>query len=161
MRGTLTLQLKLVSQSSESLTFRLTIQNSSDTKFVVPRPAISSLHFGNMATGKQSQWQSQSLISGRWNGFFLEPEEDKKIDYRVRPSSIPRKAEEDRSEYSRFCIDLPAADYLVWFKFEVNENYVCGDSHYRYADLVWDAIAAKAQVWTGLTVSNRLKIAWG
>ena len=158
MSGTLILHLKLVSQSSESLTFRLTMQNSSDTKFLVPRPAISSLHFGNMATGKQSQWQMQSLVSGRWNGFFLEPGELKKLEYRVRPSSITRKAEDDSSEYARCCVDLPAADYLVWFRFEVNEDYVCGDSHYRYADLVWDAIDGKAQVWTGLTVSNRLNV---
>ena len=98
MSGTLVLQLELLSQSSACLIFRLTMQNTSGTKFLVPRPAISGLHFGNMTTGKASQWRTQQLASARWTGFLLEPEEVKEIEYRVRPCSIPMPAENDRSE---------------------------------------------------------------
>jgi hypothetical protein len=160
MSESLALQLHLVAQAPESLWFRLLMRNSSAARFIVPRPAVSCLRFGNMATGKESPWRTQWLVSAPWNGFFLEPGQVKEIEYRVRPCSVARPKESNRSEYARCCVELSEAEYLVWMKFEVTHDYFCRDSHYRYADLVWDALSRKALVWTGLAMSNRLNLSW-
>jgi hypothetical protein len=157
---TLALQLELAAQSSDCLSFRLLMRNTSSAKLLVPRPAVSSLRLGNMATGKESPWRVKWLVSAPWTGFFFESGEVRQVDYRVRPAAVDGPAENSSSEYARCCVDLPAADYLVWLKFEVNQDYLCGDSHYRYADLVWEALSGTALVWTGQSMSNRVNVIW-
>ncbi len=48
------------------------------------------------------------------------------------------------SDYYRWCVDLPAGEYLVWFQFAVAEDYFCPDSHYRFGDLPREAEAERA-----------------
>ncbi len=158
MGPSLALELNLVENSAENLRFRLLVQNTSREKLLVPRPAITCLRFGNMGTSQEARWHVLWLDAAPWAGFCLESGEGREVAYQVRPSSIPPPMEKNRSEYGRCCVELPAADYLVWVRFEVDQNYVCRDSHYRYADMVWEALAWKAQVWTGQAMSSRLKL---
>jgi len=155
MSDKLALQLQLAAQSPESLQFRLSLRNTSRAKILIPRPAINCIRFGNMSNGKEAPWKMQWLVSAPWTGFYLESGECKEIGYRVRPLSAAAPADDRDSEYTRCCVDLPPAEYLVWMKFEVTEDYVCRDSNYRYPDLVWEALDSQAKVWTGVTLSNR------
>lgn len=160
MSDTLAMQMTLMSQSTECLEFRLAMRNTSSDKLLVPRPAINCLRFGNMATGKESRWRTRWLDSADWAGYFIDSGEVQTVDYQVRPCSVAKPARNTFSEYARCCVELSAAGYLVWLKFEVNQDYVCGDSHYRYADLVWEALSEEAQVWTGIAMSDRLNVVW-
>ncbi len=161
MSATLALHLQLAEERPEYLQFRLGLRNDSNAKLLVPRPAINCLRFGNMANGQEAPWRMQWLGSASWTGFYLESGEDKVIPYRVRPCSVPQPTDDRKSEYARCCVELPAAEYLVWMKFEVTEDYFCHDSHYRYPDLVWEALNANSQVWTGVTLSNRFNFSRG
>jgi hypothetical protein len=154
----LSLTLVLLDQAAEGYRFRLVFRNRSEAKVLVPYPEIHGLRFANKATMEESQWGTRLLVSASWGGFTLKPGEEKAIEYRVRPSDIEGPTDNDHSDYYRWCVELPAGEYLVWFQFEVGEDYFCPDSHYRYIDLLREAESAQAVVWTGRLISNRLTL---
>lgn len=152
----LSLTLEFLEQAPEYLRFLLVFRNCSKAKVLVPLPEIHGLRFGNKATMKECAWYTRLLVSRTWGGFTLGPEEKKVIEYQVRPCDIETSTEDDNSDYYRWCVELPPGEYLVWFQFEVAEDYFCADSHYRYIDLLREAESAQAVVWTGILISNRL-----
>ena len=68
----------------------------------------------------------------------------------MRPCAVEQSAEDNPilTDYTRWCVDLPAGEYLVWFHFAVGEDYSCPDSHYCFADLLREADVAQAVAWT-------------
>jgi hypothetical protein len=154
----LSLTLELLEQAPDCFRVRLVFRNRSEAKVLVPYPEIHGLRFANKATMQESEWYTRLLVSAAWGGFTLEPAEEKVIEYRVRPCDTEGPPEDDHSDYYRWCVDLPYGDYLVWFRFEVGEDYFCPDSHYRYVDLLREAESAQAVVWTGRLISNRLTL---
>jgi hypothetical protein len=154
----LSLTIELLEQNTDCLQFRLLLRNHAGVKLILPVPEIHGLRFCNKATMKESEWYTCLLISSDWAGITLEPGEKKTIDYRVRPCAIDRPAEDDFSDYYRWCVDLPNGEYLVWFRFDVGEDYFCPDSHYRFEDLVREAEEVQAVVWKGKAQSNRLHL---
>lgn len=157
----LSLTLELHEQAASGYRFGLVLRNRSDTKLLVPYPRITGLRFGNKATIQESEWCSSFLQSAFWNGFTLEPSEEKAIEYQVRPSDIEAAAEDDDTDRYRWCVVLPPGEYQVWFRFEVGEDYYCCDSHYRYEHLLREAEDVQAVVWTGHALSNRFGLIRG
>ncbi|MBI3864388.1 MAG: hypothetical protein HY290_21095 [Planctomycetia bacterium] len=160
MSDTLAFKLDLISQAPDCLRFRLLMRNTTRVKILAPRPAIYGLHFGNLTTGKPAAWSVKPLESARWVGYFFESGDVKQTEYLVRPTSIAPEAVDEKSEYARCSVDLIPGSYLVWIKMQVDQDYFCSDSNYRYPDLVWLALQEQAVVWTGQTMSNRFNIAY-
>jgi hypothetical protein len=154
----LSLTLVLLEQAADGFRFRLVFRNRSEAKVLVPYPEIHGLRFANKATMQESEWYTHLLVSASWGGFTLRPSEEKVIEYRVRPCGLEAPTEDDYFDYYRWCVELPPGEYLVWFRFEVGEDYFCPDSHYHYIDLFREAESAQAVVWTGQVLSNRLTL---
>ena len=145
MSDTLVLKLDLVRQTADGLRFRLQMRNTSSVKILAPRPVINCLHFGDLATGKPALWHTKLRESGSWTGYFYDSGEVHETEYQVRPSSVAPPAGDNDSEFARCSLDLVPGSYLVWLKLQVDEDYFCGDSHYRYPDLVWLAAPGKSR----------------
>lgn len=158
MTHELSLVLDLLAEEAKSLLFRVLLRNRSAVRLLLPYPEIHNLHFGDKNTHRECEWYFSVFVDSTWAGFVLAPGEEKAIEYRVRPSSVPRPAENDCSDYYRWCVDLLGGEYLVWFQLEAGEDYFCPDSHYRYADLQREAAAERAVVWTGRARSNTLNL---
>jgi hypothetical protein len=159
MNHKVSLELELLEQAADSLRFRLAVRNCSSVKLLFPYPEIRGLRFGNKASRQESEWYTQLLVSASWAGFTLQPGGIKAIEYRVRPCAVESPAEDDHTDYFRWCVELPAGEYLAWFRFQVDEDYFCGDSHYHYEDLLREAESERAIVWTGEARSNRVHLA--
>lgn len=158
MNERLSLALELLGQDPESLLFRVQFRNQSSETLLFPWPEITGIHFGNKGTLRESEWYTALLVQAFWRGFVLVPGGERAFEFRVRPSTIDWPEEDDRSDFYRWCVELPPAEYLVWFQFAVGQAYFCPDSHYRYPDLVREAEARLAEVWTGEVKSNRLHL---
>ena len=157
MNHDISLPLEMLGQSAECLQFQLIFQNTSGVKLLFPYPEIVGIRFGNRATMQESNWGTELLVNSTWAGFTLQPNEVKAIEYRVRPFTVESPHEDDDiTDYSRWCVDLPAGEYLVWFQYHVGEDYFCPDSHYRFKDLLREAESEEAVVWIGEIMSNRL-----
>jgi hypothetical protein len=167
----LSLLLELLGQDPDGLRFRLLFRNQSHAKIHLPFPEIHRLRLGNKATRQESEWYTGVFVQSTWLGFSLRPGEEKSIEYRVRPRDVeppeldhlsgPLRWEIELSDHNRWCVELPPGEYLVWFQFTVDEDYFCGDSHYNYTDLIREAEAVQAVVWSGQAMSNRLTLIRG
>jgi hypothetical protein len=156
----LSLLLALVEEGVDKLSFCLTLRNGVTSRILVPYPEINNLHFGNKATLRESEWCTHMFVSASsWSGFVLESGEEKTIEYCFRRCEVgsPTWADGYSDDFRR-SVDLPPGEYLVWFQMEVGEKYFCPDSHYRFADLLREARASEAVVWTGRGLSNRLTL---
>ena len=85
------------------------------------------------------------------------------MEYCVRPKHVrqpERPTERSRNDfdYYRWCVDFPAGDYLVWFQFEVGNDYFDGDSHFTFARIQREAEAKQVFAWMGQLKSNRLHV---
>ena len=107
---------------------------------------------------KEAEWYTCILQSSDWAGFTLAPGQSKTIEYSVRPTSV-KNPKDHGSDYYRWSVDLPTAEYLVWFRLRVGEDYFCPDSHYKIYDLRWEAEQSNAVVWMGEVNSNRIQVA--
>jgi hypothetical protein len=161
----LSLTLEFLDQTPDCFRFRLVVRNCSEAKILVPSPEIHGLRFANKATMQESEWCTRLLVSADWSGFTLEPAAEKVIEYRVRPCDTEASTEDlpdyqhwCLSDYFRWCVEMPPGDYLVWFRFEVGEDYFCPDSHCRYVGLLREAESAQAVAWTGQLISNQLTL---
>lgn len=159
MNHKIIVSLKLLEQSADCLRFKLTFRNNSEVNLFFPYPEIVGLQFVNKANMQVAEWYTCLLVSTSWAGFTLQSGSKESLQYRVRPSTIELSNDDDLTDYSRWCLKLPASEYLVWFQFEVGEDYFCRDSHFRYNDLLREAESERAVVWTGEVKSNRLHIA--
>ena len=155
----LTLSLELREQSAERLVFGLRFLNHSTLKLLLPYPEIHGLRFGNKSTMKESEWYTCILQSSDWAGFTLAPGQSKTIEYSVRPTSV-EIPKDDGTDYYRWSVDLPTAEYLVWFRLRVDEDYFCPDSHYKIDDLRWEAEQSHAAVWIGEVKSNCVQVVY-
>ncbi|MCE9528446.1 MAG: hypothetical protein K8R36_20580 [Planctomycetales bacterium] len=153
----LAITLKLLLQGSESIRFQLTIRNLSQVKLLLPYPEIFDLYFKDVSADKNCEWYTDTLVSATWAGFTIEPDQEKVCDFLVRPCSIESPTVDDGSDYCRWCADLLSGVYEVFFRLSVDEDYFCGDSHYRHSDLLREAKVNEAVVWVGNVESNRLK----
>lgn len=158
MNHEISLTLELADHTAECLCFRLVIHNRSNVRLLLPYPEITDIRFGNKATFQECAGLMSWFQTSEWGGVVLDPDEPKQIQYRVRPCSVGEPSEEDFSDYYRYCVELPAGEYMVWLVTEVKEDYFDSDSHYQLADLKREADAAEAIVWMGQAKSNRLHV---
>src|SRR5437660_1636394 len=107
MKHKLSLTLKMLEQRSWGFRFGLILRNESAANLLLPYPEIHGLRFANKATMRESEWYTSILQSTDWVGFTLQPGYEKAIDYRVRPCDVPCPFENDFTDYSRWCVDLP------------------------------------------------------
>ena len=136
----------------------MTVENRSSVKLFLPYPEITGLNFGNTATMKQAEWYTSVLVSAAGGGFVLQPGESRRIKWAVRPCHVERPAVDDLSDYCRWCVELPAGEYLVWYQWQVDRDYFDPDSHMRLPELERLAEHEGATVWRGQVVSNRLNV---
>src|SRR5262245_27059734 len=104
MSGGLSLRLEVVAQAADRLLFRLHLRNEAAVRLLVPYPEIHGLRFVNKATLAQSEWYTSLFVSAAWGGFTLEPCEERSVEYRARPCDVEAPAEDDGSDYYRWCI---------------------------------------------------------
>ena len=159
MHYDLQLHLELISDTDHKIVFRLTTTNRSEANLLIPHHKITDLRFGNKTTKMEAEWFCTSFVrSNDIPGYVLAAGESKNRLFEVRPQAAPASAELDLHEYQRFCIDLPASDYLVWYKFCVDDNYFEPDTGHRLKSLQKKADELDAIVWVGNVVSNRLHL---
>lgn len=158
MNHELSLSLELLDQTARGLLFRMTVENWSSVKLFLPYPEITGLKFGNTATLQQAEWYTSLLVSAAGGGFALQPGESRPTEWAVRPCHVERPAEDDPSGYCRWCVELHAGEYQVWFQWNVDRDYFDPDSHMRHPDLERLAEDEGAVVWLGQVVSNRLRV---
>lgn len=158
MSHELSLALELLDQTARGLLFRMTVENRSSVKLFLPYPEITGLKFGDTTTMLQAEWYTSVLVSAAGGGFALQPSESRSIEWAVRPCNVERPAGDDLSDYSRWSVELPTGEYLVWFQWNVGHEYFDPDSHTRLPDLERLAEDEGAVVWLGQVVSNRLKV---
>ena len=159
LKHELSLVLDLLEQAAASLHFRLAVRNDSQVNLLLPHPPITGLVFRNIDTGQNCKWYTRILAHTSWSGITLRPGKSQVVEYRARPCSIEPPTN-DRSDYYRWCVELPTGDYRVMFQFGVGTDYFCGDSHYRYKDLQREAATVDAVAWTGNQTSNTLTLSW-
>ncbi len=159
MNHELSLSLELLGQDARGFRFRVTFQNRSADKLFLPFPEIHGLRFAATATMQEAEWYTSLLVSAVGEGFALKPGTSRPFEWRVRPCDIERPQWEDRSDYYRWCVDLPVGEYFVWFRWRVDSEFFDPDSHMRLPDLEYLAARENAIVWLGEVVSNRLEVA--
>ena len=160
MNHELTLHLELLEQAVWGFRFRVSARNASQTKLFLPRPDIVSLQFVERATMEAAEWGTRMLVSADLTTSVLPPGGALDFEWRVRPCSVACVDESDW-DYSRWCIQLVAGNYLVWCQYCVDETYFDGDSHVRLPDLLRAAEEEGAVLWQGQVLSNRLQVAYG
>jgi hypothetical protein len=158
MNHELSLALELLDQSACGFLFRLTAHNRSAVKLLLPFPEIHGIRFGNTRTTREAEWYTHILQSTAGNGFTLDPGAAWVTDWPVRPCGVAPPAQDEHSDYARWCVELPAGEYSVWFQWSVDADYFDPDSHMRLPDLERMAARAGAVVWQGQAVSNRLRL---
>jgi hypothetical protein len=158
MNHELSLSLELMEQEAWGFRLRLTVQNHSPIKLFLPFLEIHGLRFVNTSTMQESDWGTCLLVSAEGGGFSLEPSASRLIDWRVRPCDIERPESEDDFDYYRWCVEVPAGEYLVWFQLRLDTDFFDPDSHMRLPDLEHLAEREGATVWLGEVVSNRIRV---
>jgi hypothetical protein len=161
MNHELALSLELLEGAAWGYRFRVTAENRSAVKLLLPFPEIHGLRFGNTATMQESEWYTGLLVSAVGGCFTLQPGESRPIEWRVRPCDVERPEAHDDFDYYRWCVELPAGEYLVWFRWRVDREFFDPDSHMRLPDLEHLAKRKGAVVWQGQVVSNRLRVVRG
>ena len=153
MSEELGLLLELLDQTAAEFKFRLTLHNLSSVRLLLPYPGVFDLSFGSTSTTQEAPWMCRSFVTSDWGGLTLQPNTTTSIEFRVHPCRFGTPDKDDR-----YCIELPPGEYLVWYRLQVNEDYFCPNSHYRYANLLEEAKAMGAKVWCGDLKSNRLNL---
>jgi hypothetical protein len=158
MNHELALTLELLSQSETVLQFQLGLHNRSATSLLIPRPQITDLNFRNSSTQIAAQWYTHLLQSKSWASLLLKVDEKTGVRFDVRPCSVSIGDSQryEGLDYCRWCLDLSAGEYFVGYTFAVDEKYFCGDSHYRFKDVLREAEAQQAVAWIGSTSSNEV-----
>ena len=162
MNHPISLHLEHVETSWPISHFRLTMENESSVRLLFPYPSCVHLHFGDKETHQESAWWAAYTQSADWLGLTLNAGERRSLELFVRAraweytQSSSINVREDRDAW-RWCVDLRASEYLVWYQLSVDEKtYFCGDSHYRWPDLLHEADDRQATLWSGKVMSNRV-----
>lgn len=159
MNHKLFLSLELLEQASWRFRFRLLAVNQSAVKLMLPYPEVIGLRFANADTAREAEWYTSLLVSASGGGFTLDPAESRIFEWKVRPCSVERPdSNEGYFEYYRWCVELSAGEYQVWYQWRVNSEFFDPDSHMRLEDLERLAEREKAVTWQGQAVSNRLRV---
>jgi hypothetical protein len=160
MNNDLVLCLQLLEQSADFVQFRLSLQSCAVGKLFLPTPEITGLRFRSIIDGREAQWFAGLLVSKADNGFTLAPGATRHFEWRVRPHNIkpPRVEQHSDYDYYRWCIDVPAGEYVVDYCFEVSADYFDPDSHMHLPDLERLARNDGATVWLGKAESNPLTV---
>jgi hypothetical protein len=160
MNHQLSLSLELLELRARGLRFRMAMQNRSPIRLFFPFPEIHGLRFASADTMEESEWYTSLFVSATGGGFTLNPGDSRAIEWRVRPCEVERPESDDHSDYYRWCVDLPAGEYLAWFRWRVDRDFFDPDSHMRLPDLEREAARSGATVWLGEASSNRVAVAW-
>jgi hypothetical protein len=158
MNHDLILSLELLEQEAWGFRFRMTAENRSRVKLLLPSPEIIGIRFGNVETMKEAEWFTGLLVSAARGEFALQTSESRSFEWRVRPCDVERPESTDDFNYFRWCTEIPIGNYLVWYQWRVDENYFAPDSHMKLPNLESVAKREGAVVWMGQALSNRIRV---
>src|SRR5262245_639929 len=135
MNHELSLSLELLDHRARGLRFRMRVQNRSAIKLLLPFPEIHGLRFVSLASTKESEVYMSRLWSAAGGRFAEDPGDSWAIEWRVRPSEVERPESDDYSDYHRWCVDLPAGEYVAYYRWRVARDFFAPGSHMRLPDL--------------------------
>lgn len=148
----------LVEQGEWGYRFRLTAENRSAARLLLPNPDLTDLCFRAEGAAADAEWHTGLLVSARGGAVTLEPGEAREFEWRVRPSDIERPASRDDFNYYRWCVVLPPGRYHAWYRWRVDAEYFAPDSRVRLPDLAFWAEQASATSWQGTVESNHVQV---